>query len=49
MVIDLSNEIYDIMGTNKKERVQCIYRGNYLWLQNPTLQFLKDGIHLVNY
>jgi hypothetical protein len=32
MATYLSNEIYDNMGVNKKERVQCIYRRNFLWL-----------------
>ncbi len=49
MATDLSNEIYDNIGANQNGRVQCIYRGSSLWLQNPTPQFLKDGIHLVTY
>ncbi len=43
MATNLSNEIYDNMGANKKERVQCIYKGA-LRGQNLALQFLKDGI-----
>jgi hypothetical protein len=49
MATDLSNEIYDNMGANQKERVQCIYRAGSLWLQNLAPQFLKDGRHLVSY
>jgi hypothetical protein len=35
MATDLNNEIYDNMGANQKERVQCIYRGSSMWIQNP--------------
>ncbi len=49
MATNFSNDIYDNMGISKKKRVQCIYRGSSMWLQNPTPQFLKDGIHLVSY
>jgi hypothetical protein len=33
MATNLSNEIYDNMGANQKERFRCIHRGNFLWLQ----------------